>query len=274
MSKIEIIDNKISGQIIYRPDQWWSFEASRIGFKHYRKGYLLDVENYDIFQLIYIIDGSLHLKTSKYDTYLMPGTIMVQRLGSNFIVSAPTENCEIFSYISMGDFRNEFIGESEIFNTDNSSQRIIDLIIDNIDFNSDINLELLDSLSNAMWAQVNYLLTSNIRINSKGYAGYIADKAKILIDNSLRSGKNLKEVLAGVGLSYRQISRYFFMLNGITLKQYQIKVKMQEVKQMLLYDSCSITMIAYDLGFSSGQHLARQFKKHFAITPSEYRLQR
>jgi len=45
----------------------------------------------------------------------------------------------------------------------------------------------------------------------------------------------------------------------------------EKVKELLVYDELSISEISYRLGYSSVQHLSRQFKEVTGLTPSHYK---
>jgi AraC-like DNA-binding protein len=50
-----------------------------------------------------------------------------------------------------------------------------------------------------------------------------------------------------------------------------MKVRMQEARDMLAEDPRTISLIASELGYSSAQHLSKQFKEFHGFSPKEYR---
>ena len=70
---------------------------------------------------------------------------------------------------------------------------------------------------------------------------------------------------------YSSISKLFSQLEGITLEQFLNFQKIEKVKELLIYDEQSLTQIAFNLGYSSTQHLSSQFKKLTGMTPSQFK---
>ena len=106
----------------------------------------------------------------------------------------------------------------------------------------------------------------------------IVDQAKALInevfsenvryDSQLRFSSLLSEKLH---LNYDSISELFSKLEGITLEKYIITKRLEKVKELLVYTEFSLTEIAYITGFSSINHLSRQFKELTGLSPSHFK---
>ena len=71
--------------------------------------------------------------------------------------------------------------------------------------------------------------------------------------------------------SYPTLSRLFSSLTGITIEQYLIQMKIERVKELLIYDQKTLSEIAWDMAYSSSQHLSGQFKKVTGLTPTAFR---
>lgn len=107
----------------------------------------------------------------------------------------------------------------------------------------------------------------------------IIEKVKVSIINMIKKvdeGKdlniNFSAYLADeVGLNYHYLSSLFSSLEGITIEQYIIHLKIEKVKEFLVYDELTLSEIAYRLGYSSVQHLSNQFKKITGLTPSYFK---
>jgi len=69
---------------------------------------------------------------------------------------------------------------------------------------------------------------------------------------------------------YKYLSSLFSSVEGMTIAHYIILQKIERVKELLSYQERSLTEIAYQLGYSSVQHLSLQFKKTTGQTPSQY----
>ena len=70
---------------------------------------------------------------------------------------------------------------------------------------------------------------------------------------------------------YSSISKLFSEVEGITIEQFFILQKLEKTKEWLIYDELSISQIAFNLGYSSTQHLSGQFKRLIGMTPTQFK---
>jgi len=70
---------------------------------------------------------------------------------------------------------------------------------------------------------------------------------------------------------YNYLSSIFSKTEGMTVEHFVILQKIEKVKEYLKYNELTLSEIAYKLGYSSVQHLSRQFKKNTGLTASEFK---
>jgi AraC family transcriptional regulator len=70
---------------------------------------------------------------------------------------------------------------------------------------------------------------------------------------------------------YSSISKLFSEVEGITIEQFFILQKIEKIKERLIYNEQSLSEIAFNLGYSSTQHLSAQFKKLTGMTPTRFK---
>ncbi len=70
---------------------------------------------------------------------------------------------------------------------------------------------------------------------------------------------------------YSSISKLFSEVGGITIEQFFILQKIEKTKELLVYNELSLNQIAFNLGYSSTQHLSNQFKKLTGMTPTQFK---
>ena len=87
-------------------------------------------------------------------------------------------------------------------------------------------------------------------------------------DSKLKFSSLLSETLH---MNYDSISELFTELEGITLEKYIITKRLEKVKELLVYTEFTLTEIAYITGFSSINHLSRQFKELTGFSPSHFK---
>ena len=84
---------------------------------------------------------------------------------------------------------------------------------------------------------------------------------------------NLSEYIAkSVGKDYNYLSGLFSSIENTTIEKFHILQKIERVKELLVYGELSISEIAWQTGYSSVQHLSRQFKKLTGLTPSHFKM--
>ena len=57
----------------------------------------------------------------------------------------------------------------------------------------------------------------------------------------------------------------------MTLEKYIITKRLEKVKELVVYTELTLTEIAYITGFSSINHLSRQFKELTGLSPSHFK---
>ncbi len=70
---------------------------------------------------------------------------------------------------------------------------------------------------------------------------------------------------------YSYLSDLFSSIEGLTIEKYFIVLRIEKVKELIVYDQLSLTEIAYQTGFSSVHHLSSQFKKETGINASHFK---
>jgi len=78
-------------------------------------------------------------------------------------------------------------------------------------------------------------------------------------------------ISSAVKLEYNYLSHLFSVVEGITIEQYFIRLRVEKVKELLVYGELALGEIAFQLGYSSVAHLSGQFKKLTGLTPSYFR---
>lgn len=74
-----------------------------------------------------------------------------------------------------------------------------------------------------------------------------------------------------LNLDYPYLSSLFSSVEGTTIEKHLISMKIERVKELLVYDEKTLSEIAWELGYSSVAHLSGQFKKVTGFTPSYFK---
>lgn len=72
-------------------------------------------------------------------------------------------------------------------------------------------------------------------------------------------------------LSYNYLSNFFSEVEATTIEQYIISLKIERIKELIIFEEDTFSEIAHKLNYSSVAHLSTQFKKATGLTPSHYK---
>ena len=99
---------------------------------------------------------------------------------------------------------------------------------------------------------------------------------KVMIDYVYKSNEkpNVKfSVLLSeeLNLSYSYLANFFSEVEATTIEQYIIALKIERIKELIIFGEHTFSEIAYKLHYSSVAHLSSQFKKITGLTPSHFK---
>lgn len=92
------------------------------------------------------------------------------------------------------------------------------------------------------------------------------------IDTRCEENVRITEICQAFGYSRSFLSNIFHEHTGESLSSYASRKKMERAKELLRTKGLNISQISERLSFENPQYFARSFKRHFGMTPSEYRL--
>ena len=82
---------------------------------------------------------------------------------------------------------------------------------------------------------------------------------------------SLQDILSPVPVSYEHFLRMFKAEWGISPHAWRISKRVDMAKEMLINSREEIARVAMQLGYSSSQHFATEFRRVTGTTPSEFR---
>ncbi|MCI8417722.1 MAG: AraC family transcriptional regulator [Lachnospiraceae bacterium] len=239
------------------------------------------------YEIHYIPSGYGHVKINQVLYDIVPGTLYITgpHVEHAQVPSREDPMCEYCVYVKVGKGKKKnpqtpsvlelFTGTPFWFGQD--SQNIHGLM-------KQLFYELENRYTGYM-IQVETLLTQLIILMVRNYE--MKSKAKqhfapsnledskfiILEEYFLYEYQNLSlDMLAQrLGLSRRQTERLLKDHYGKTFQQKKTEAKMAAAAILLSDSSRTISSIAEELGYSSGEHFSAAFKRHYQMTAREYR---
>ena len=138
-------------------------------------------------------------------------------------------------------------------------------------------VEVMENISSALRNKL------NINLEKSGL-GLLDDKKRVLIEkikniivelvyySEERPKINLSDYLSEkLNYDYTYLANLFSENQSTTIEHFFLALKIERVKELLVYDEISLTEIADKLHYSSVGHLSNQFKKMTGLTPTHYK---
>lgn len=95
---------------------------------------------------------------------------------------------------------------------------------------------------------------------------------KAVYEDEFLNNKNLSDILKeNLNKDYSILSKLFSEIEGLTIEKYKQKLKIERIKELLIYDELSVSEIAAKMNYSSVAYLSNQFKKETGLTPSFFK---
>lgn len=146
----------------------------------------------------------------------------------------------------------------------------LSVVMGEIDFaDSDINSEVLEKIRVEV-EPLGFALVSNKKLA-------LVEQVKTTLIKLLHNGYDLEDIKLSDYLKdalkqdYQSLSQLFSSVEGVTIEKYFIHLKVERIKELLVYNELSLTEISYRLGYSSLAHLSSQFKQVAGISPSAFK---
>lgn len=108
------------------------------------------------------------------------------------------------------------------------------------------------------------------RVATIGARRELVGAVKTLLAGEPEAGFSLQKLAGSVYSSPFHLARLFRAETGLTIHQYQIRLRLILALDRLAERPRDLTELAFELGFSSHSHFTAAFRKTFGITPSVF----
>ncbi|PRX55131.1 helix-turn-helix domain-containing protein [Flagellimonas meridianipacifica] len=92
-----------------------------------------------------------------------------------------------------------------------------------------------------------------------------------IVQEELHKFHSLDELSNKVYVHPVYLSRAFKLYSGYTLKEFQMKVKIERAIHLLLNTPKNVSSISFELGFYDDSHFIRAFKSIYGISPAKFK---
>ena len=96
-------------------------------------------------------------------------------------------------------------------------------------------------------------------------------KASSIIQENIQKNVSVETVAAEIGITENYLYKIFKSVLKFSPKEYILSARLDYASKMLLMTEYSIKDIAFHMEFSSSNHFSAAFKKHYGLSPKEFR---
>lgn len=93
------------------------------------------------------------------------------------------------------------------------------------------------------------------------------EKCKVYIDTNYRKKLSLKEIAEEIHLNPSYLSHLFSETEGISIKEYICKVRVERAMNLLRFSNSSIVEVGEYVGYESQSYFGKIFKRYTGMTP-------
>jgi len=200
-----------------------------------------------------------------------PGDVVAWQFNREFycIVDHDTEVSCVGFLFGMND--NVFIDLDP--DTQRKLKVLLDVFIEELNTKDDIQTDLLIMLLKRLIIMITRLARAGtfpeVKLNDDRF--HILRKFNLLVEMNFRSQHSVSYYAGRLNKSPKTLSNLFALYNHKTPIQIIQERILIEAKRLLFYTDKSAKQITYELGFDDAAYFSNFFKKHTALSPSEFR---
>lgn len=112
---------------------------------------------------------------------------------------------------------------------------------------------------------------SGVRSIREGHRREVVEAVKVRLAKEYWINHSLTDLARSAHCSISKLVRIFRTETGVSLHAYQQHVRIRTSLQLLKESSGDLSDTAAQLGFANHSHFTTVFRRHFGITPSEYK---
>ena len=146
------------------------------------------------------------------------------------------------------------------FYTDGSSALLVD----------EIALRLLETVARA-GTQTKIPSKRRLRAGTNNAHRELAEHARVVLSTYMCDALTLPRIARCVLSSPFHLARIFRQMTGLSLHQYQCRLRLRAALERLADGESDLTALALSLGFASHSHFSDAFRREFGLTPSAVR---
>lgn len=220
-----------------------------------------------------------HMPHEALDRLYQPPTL-IQLLDSKQWEAAKDKVNDVFTTLGQQTYVKSHLYEVFLYITNafmyithrqSHSIRLIDRSAIDVMLNETIlsSVEQLRTWSLNLLQQLEKVLSSH----EEHTKSYISRRVQEIVNSDLAKATSVKVIADRVYLHPVYLSKIYKAETGESLGDYIIRMRLERASYMLKHTNKKIYEITSELGYQNPQYFSKVFRKHFGLTPNEYRNQ-
>jgi len=234
---------------------------------------------------IILLEGSKVIHFKDQDFFVEENEVCFLTQNNYFMSERLAKNSQYKSLVIYFDdkFIFEFLEKHKIEVLSSSQEDIV-----NVKYLDDTflknSIEMLKEYSNEnlstslLKLKIEEILLHTLRINKRNFHAYLqaikrtsGNRNKFILESNIDLIQNLDDMCKLTRLSPNQLRNYIKQEYKLSPKVWLDKKRLEQASMMLRNTDKTISQIASDIGYSTVSWFISQFKKHYSITPKEFR---
>lgn len=101
----------------------------------------------------------------------------------------------------------------------------------------------------------------------------LLDEVRLHVLQNLKQPIEIEQLAQRYSMSRSHFSHHFKRITGLAPSQFITQVRLEEATQLLMHTTHTLEIIADETGFANANHFCKVFRRHFYLSPGEFRRQ-
>lgn len=227
------------------------------------------VRNFYVIHYVYSGQGELHIKNKVYKIHAGQFFLIYPKQTAYY--KADDHDPWLYRWMEFdGSFSEKlmtvtgFSQENHVINDYHEVGNALKNIID-------LGWSDFETMMSYFWSFIAALTRGKLLKKDENTAESYVSNAKNYIRSNIHKKITVSEIAHFSSIDRSHLTRIFKIICGISTQQFIISLKMEMASQSLKKTTMTIKEVANSVGYDNQMEFSKLFKKHFTITPTQWR---
>jgi AraC-like DNA-binding protein len=244
--------------------------ARRVSAKNYKPNWSFQTDNYPHRNTLYVSQGELFVREQRKEHRLTAGWTLLAFDGCDFELFTREQEVKAFCVFNSAMHVKPTNSRCILLEPSAQMSTLAQCVLASLAATGRYALDLTLTAGDS-FAAMGYHLAADRFEHPRTRASEWLKIARKLIDANADTNRSLREILKPLPLSYEHFLRMFKAEWGVSPHAWRIRKRVSMARELLTRSQEDVTVIAAQLGYSSSQHFATEFRRITGMTPSAFR---